>query len=211
MGDSVGRSDLEKQFEAAMYEIYDRAGHEIGYWATRYLQMLRRRGGLDTAHYLLSQKATSDGYRALRDAGRLDLTVEAYVLRPEFQPLFSAGELDNARERLAFYDRLAEEARPAEPVDPELARLLTAAQTAPPDRRIALCRDRWPRTALRQFHGSRTGLPRAARSVSRASRSSSSARTAPVRRPFGHLVGSWRAPGLVHGHSVLDHSAPERR
>ena len=142
MGDPVDRSDLEKLFEAAMYEIYDRAGHEIGYWATRYLQMLRRRGGLDTAHYLLSQKATSGGYRALRDAGRLDLTVEAYVLRPEFQPLFSARELDHARERLAFYDRLVEEARPAEPVDPELAKLLSAAQSAPAARRVALYRDR---------------------------------------------------------------------
>ena len=142
MGDKTEHTGLEAEFDAAMYEIYDRAGREIGYWATRYLQMLRRRGGLGTAHHLLSQKATSDGYRALRDAGRLDLTVEAYVLRPEFQPLFSARELNLARERLAFYDRLVEEARPAEPVDPELAELLSAAVAAPPDRRVALYRDR---------------------------------------------------------------------
>ena len=142
MGDAVDRNDREKQFDAAMIEIYDRAGREIGYWATRYLQMLRRRGGLGTAHYLLSQKATSDGYRALRDAGRLDLTVEAYVLRPEFQPLFSARELNLARERLAFYDRLVEEARPAEPVDAGLAELLSAAVAAPPDHRVAMYRDR---------------------------------------------------------------------
>jgi hypothetical protein len=95
--------ELERRFDAGMFEIYDRAGSEVGYWATRYLQMLRRRGGLDTARYLLAQKLTSDGYAHLRDAGRLDLTVEALVLQPEFEPLFSGDELAIAADRLARY------------------------------------------------------------------------------------------------------------
>src|SRR3954467_1272099 len=97
-------SDLERQFEAGMFEIYERAGHEVGYWATRYLQMLRRRGGLATARHLLHPPVESAGYAALREAGRLDLTVEALVLKPEFEPLFTADELASARRRLRHYE-----------------------------------------------------------------------------------------------------------
>ncbi len=94
---------LTRQFDAAMMEIYERAGREVGYWATRYLQMLRRLGGLATAKRLLHATATSDGYARLRDAGRLDLTVEAYVLREEYQALFTPEELNLARDRLEYF------------------------------------------------------------------------------------------------------------
>jgi hypothetical protein len=131
------RLDLERRFEGAMFEIYERAGREVGYWATRYLQMLRRRGGLDTARYLLKAKATSDGYARLRDAARLDLTVEAHVLRPEFRPLFSPDELAMARGRLAYFERPLETTlKPDDPIDPALQRLLEEAANAPADRRV---------------------------------------------------------------------------
>ncbi len=132
-----GLEHLERQFDAAMFEIYERAGDEVGYWATRYLQMLRARGGLETARHLLRARATSDGYARLRDAGRLDLTVEACVLRPEFGLLFGAEEVGLARSRLAFYERVMEaDARGTAPPDPELMRLLAEAANAPPDRRV---------------------------------------------------------------------------
>jgi hypothetical protein len=132
-----GLKDLELRLDAAMMEIYERAGHELGYWATRYLQMLRRLGGLETARRLLAARTTSDGYARLREEGRLDLTVEAYVLRPEFNPLFTARELDRARARLAYYERVMETgARSNEPPDPALLRLLATAATAPTHRRV---------------------------------------------------------------------------
>ena len=120
--------DLERRFDAAMMEIYERAGHEVAYWATRYLQMLRARGGLETARRLLHARATSDGYARLRDAGRLDLTVEAYALRPEFQALFTTDELSSARDRLEYFGRLVEAAgKTGAPTDPwKLAAILRA-------------------------------------------------------------------------------------
>ena len=130
-------SDLERRFEAAMFEIYERAGNELGYWATRYLQLLRRLGGLATARRLLAARTTSDGYARLREERRLDLTVEAHVLRPEFQPLFSPRELERARSRLAHYERAMEtEQRAPAPPAPELLRLLADAASASPNRRI---------------------------------------------------------------------------
>jgi hypothetical protein len=130
--------DLERRFDAAMMEIYERAGAEAGYWATRYLQMLRRRGGLETARYLLGQEATSDGYAHLRDAGRLDLTVEAYSLRPEFQALFTESELANARRRLQYFGEVdRRSAQAAVEAEPELVAILREIENAAPENRMA--------------------------------------------------------------------------
>lgn len=71
---------LSKQFDGAMFEIYRRAKSEAGYNATVFLQMLRGRGGLDTAKYLINSLQESDGYAALYLRNRLDLTVEAMVV-----------------------------------------------------------------------------------------------------------------------------------
>lgn len=127
-------ADLNRRFDAAMFDIYERAGHEVAYWAARYLQLLKRRGGLESARYLLQAKQTSDGYARLRDAGRLDLTVEALVLQPEFEPLFSSEELAVAGDRLARYRAmpLPVELVPSE----ELLALVEVAAAAATDARI---------------------------------------------------------------------------
>jgi hypothetical protein len=50
-----------------------------------------------------SAPAVSDGFTALWERRRLDLTVEATVLRKEFEPLFTPDELDTAGRRLEQY------------------------------------------------------------------------------------------------------------
>ncbi|MCV7199821.1 hypothetical protein H7J74_25645 [Mycobacterium angelicum] len=44
--------------------------------------------------------AISDGFAALWERGRLDLTVEALVVEPAFSDLFTDTEIDIARRRL---------------------------------------------------------------------------------------------------------------
>lgn len=130
--EEVGK--LELRFDRAMMEIYERAGHEEKYWATRYLQMLRRIGGLATARRLLKSAITSDGYAKLRDANRLDLTVEALVQQPEWASLFSAEEVQRARDRYAHYEAMP---TPSE-LEPstELTALVARANAAPASSRI---------------------------------------------------------------------------
>ena len=94
---------IERKFDAAMEEIYQLAKQECHYTARRYLAMLRRRGGLETAKRLLKSKKISQGYTVLRDAGRLDLTVEALVTKPEYSVLFTAEEKHIAAERLKMF------------------------------------------------------------------------------------------------------------
>ncbi len=95
--------NLEKEFDMAMMDIYHRAKSEAGYNATRFLQMLQEHRGLDTARILLNAPHVSDGYTALWERGRLDLSVEALILERKWYPLFSEQERGIARKRLEEY------------------------------------------------------------------------------------------------------------
>jgi len=93
----------ELGFDAAMMSVYRRALNEAKYNATRFLQMLHDHGGLETAQILLHSPTVSEGYTALWERNRLDLTVEALVLQPEWHDLFSDEERAIARRRLTDY------------------------------------------------------------------------------------------------------------
>ena len=86
-----------------MVDLYKRAKAEAGYNAGYFLGMVSDIGGLETARYLLHASDPSDGYVALWELGRLDLTVEAAILSPRWYPLFTDGERAIARERLEAY------------------------------------------------------------------------------------------------------------
>ncbi len=96
-------TEAESQFNEAMLNIYRRAKAEADYNATRFLSMVVEHGGLETARYLLHAGTVSEGYTALWERKRLDLTVEAMVLRPEWGTLFSDVERRIAVNRLREY------------------------------------------------------------------------------------------------------------
>ena len=96
--------ELEKQFDEAMFTIYRRAKEEAGYPANIFLGMLNDRRGRSTAKYLINAPKESDGYTALYERGRLDLTVEAVVIEnKKWHELFEEEELMKARKRLIAY------------------------------------------------------------------------------------------------------------
>src|SRR5215216_6599348 len=84
---------LESAFHEAMVGVYEDAKRQAKYNATRFLTMVSQKGGVEAAHQLLRGADVSDGFAALYAAGRLDLTVEALVLRPEFESLFTPTNL----------------------------------------------------------------------------------------------------------------------
>jgi len=94
---------LEEHFHAAMLDVYNRAKSEAGYNASRFLSMVSEQGGYEAARTLLHAAHVSDGYTALWERQRLDLTVEAVILKPEWHELFSEAERNIARERLVAY------------------------------------------------------------------------------------------------------------
>ena len=87
-----------------MVELYKRAKVEAGYTAGYFLGIVSDKGGLETARQLLHTADPSDGYVALWERGRLDLTVEATVLGPRWHALFTDDEQAIARARLEAYE-----------------------------------------------------------------------------------------------------------
>jgi hypothetical protein len=107
-GTPDAHAEVVRKFHSAMAQIYTRAKSEAGYNATRYLQMVSEMRGLATARQLLHAPGVSDGFTPLWERGRLDLTVEALVLQPDWRGLFTSAELAQARDRLTSYGYEAE-------------------------------------------------------------------------------------------------------
>lgn len=96
--------ELEDRFNTAMWDFYRRMKTEAQYNPTRLFDMLNKHGGLEAAKLLLHTNAVSEGYTALWERGRLDLTVEALIHdHPEYYPLFTNEEREMARKRLEEY------------------------------------------------------------------------------------------------------------
>jgi hypothetical protein len=96
---------LENAFDVAMYSIYRRALNEAGYNAAIFHRMLLEHRGVETARRLINSRNISDGYTALWERNRLDLTVEALIYDNEkWHPLFTAKELAICRRRLLQYE-----------------------------------------------------------------------------------------------------------
>jgi hypothetical protein len=93
----------KRAFAKAMADIHRRAKEEAGYNATLFARMLADHGPLETARRLINTSRPSDGFTHLWERHRLDLTVEAHVLKPEFAALFTDDERDRCRARLAEY------------------------------------------------------------------------------------------------------------
>lgn len=92
------------ELEKAMLVGYQTAGKEVGYWGNYFLRSVRQNGGLVTAQRMLRKKLNNPsdqkGFRALIEAGRLDLSLEKLVLEPRFRNLFTKEELTEAKRRL---------------------------------------------------------------------------------------------------------------
>ncbi|MFD6666991.1 caspase domain-containing protein [Micromonospora chalcea] len=95
--------DLEKNFHQALVNGYRAMKRDINYNATIYIRMISTHGGLGAARQLLHASSVSSGFTTLWEKGRLDLTVEAFVLRKPWSTLFTDEELKIARDRLAEY------------------------------------------------------------------------------------------------------------
>ena len=91
-------------FGEEMFQIYQRARPEASYNASRFLQMLYEHRGWQNAQILLHAASVSEGYTALFERRRLDLTVEAVIHdNPKWHPLFLQEDLAICTKRLKEY------------------------------------------------------------------------------------------------------------
>jgi hypothetical protein len=99
--------ELEAEFDLEMLSIYQRALKEVNYKASRFHHMLIEYHGVETARILLHAPNVSEGYTALDERDRLNLTVEAIIHdNPKWYPLFTQDELAICTKRLKEYGYL---------------------------------------------------------------------------------------------------------
>lgn len=93
-------NQLEKNFNEDMKNIYMTAKKELKYNASRFWQMVIDKGGVQAAKILIAKDGGTYGFEILWEHGRLDLSVEAHVLKPEYAEIFTDAEKEMCRERL---------------------------------------------------------------------------------------------------------------
>lgn len=95
---------LIAEFDQEMLSIYQRALSEADYKASRFLAILSDHGGLETARILIHSSTVSEGYAALWERKRLNLTVEAVIHdNVKWHSLFTEEELAICKRRLTQY------------------------------------------------------------------------------------------------------------
>jgi hypothetical protein len=108
---AIERRRLAAHFHRDIVECHRTLKREIGYNANRFLQMVNESdvGGEGAARALLHGPDTHDGFTRLYLADRLQQSVEALVLRPEYEPLFTEQERRRGwlGRELARWQRLA--------------------------------------------------------------------------------------------------------
>ena len=90
---------IEEQFHKEMLGISDQA-KEFGYFPSYFIRMVGEQGGLGAARQLLKGNEMSSGLMRLWEQKRLDVSVEALVLREPWASLFTDEEIASARGRL---------------------------------------------------------------------------------------------------------------
>ena len=91
---------IENKFNEDMKNIYFTTKRDIGYTATRFMQLVSQKGGLQAAKKLIAKEGGTYGFEVLWENKRLDLSVEALVLKPEYESLFSNEDKQLCSERL---------------------------------------------------------------------------------------------------------------
>ncbi len=100
---------MKKKFTDFLLKLADRIKKETGgkYNPTAFRNMVREKGGVETAKQLINDKTPSEGYTKLWELGLLNLSVEAQVLESEggkWHCLFAKEKLETCRKRLKKYE-----------------------------------------------------------------------------------------------------------
>lgn len=91
--------EIADAFNRAMNELSEKSIKD-GYFPHYFMQMVGQYGGVETAKRLLAKNDTQSGLTRLWELNLLDQSMEAHVLQPRFQCLFTEEELAEARKRL---------------------------------------------------------------------------------------------------------------
>ncbi len=94
--------NLEHEFQHAMIGVADFANvHNFGF---RFRQMLGQHGGVETAKRLLAAPKAQSGLAEMFLNNAIHMSMEAFVIKPQYKTLFTEEEIAEARRRLYELD-----------------------------------------------------------------------------------------------------------
>lgn len=91
---------LEKKLQQEVIKNCELAEKEYGCKMTKFLQTIERFGIVKTAQEILRKGRTSDCFNKLAEVGRLDLTMEAVIVKGEYAELFTDEQVNDCYELL---------------------------------------------------------------------------------------------------------------
>jgi hypothetical protein len=94
------KSETKDDFKRKLLKAVDNCIIHYRYKPSYFLQMLDNYGAVGTAMKLVTVAKFHEGFTKLWKFGRLDLTVEAKMLRSPYRQLFSEEVVDKASARL---------------------------------------------------------------------------------------------------------------
>lgn len=113
---TVMRRTIERQFHAEMLAVYDRCA-AIGFRPVLLRRLVILDGGVLAAKALILQPGTT-GLERLIERQQTDTSMEALMVSPQYQALFTPTEIHEARKRLAGSPRERARGRLQAPTSP---------------------------------------------------------------------------------------------
>jgi hypothetical protein len=95
-------TETEKKFNSDMENVF-LSVTKLGYIPTYFWKMVQAKGGYQAAKQLIHTKNPSTGLTRLWELGHLELSVEAHVIMPEYNSLFTEEERSICLERLISF------------------------------------------------------------------------------------------------------------
>lgn len=96
-------NDIEKKLYQNFIEDVKFAKDNYGYNATMFMRMIAEQGPVLAAKTLIRKDVVSSGFVRLWECRRLDLTVEATIIKEEYNSLFTDEERQMCKDRLKEY------------------------------------------------------------------------------------------------------------
>lgn len=97
---SVKMTALEKKLQEEVIKNCEIAEKEYGCKMTRFVQTIERFGIVRTAQEILRKRRTSDCFNKLAEAGHVELTMEAMIVKAEYAELFTDEQVNDCYELL---------------------------------------------------------------------------------------------------------------
>lgn len=117
------------RFSEAVADLYKRTQIECNHRQTFLKDLVDSMGGYRAAKKILGNKKYLIGLASLKNYNRLDLSVEALVVDPQWDGIFTRRQLEVANSRLAQYGYGADVEKPPIPTSPKAPE--PAAEAAP--------------------------------------------------------------------------------